>query len=102
MVPIDDKDDLKVIAEARLMLENDNVPVVPCVIGPNRGGREEDTVRAKLLTESRDTWTPDTDEGGNTASHGDHISGKRTYRNFSLWPGSQADTDVGSYEDTRS
>ena len=47
-VPTNDKDDRKVIADARLMLENDNVPVVPCVILPIRGGREEGTVRAKL------------------------------------------------------
>ena len=63
--------------------------------------QRDDLVRTNLWL-NQATWTPDTHERENNFFHVDHISDKRTYRNFPSWLDSLADTDSGSHEDTRS
>ena len=72
-VSADDNDYLKVIADPRLKLEQQTVPVMPCVLCSQSLRRRQPAI---LQFDASDTWNPHTDARGSDSSHVGHISGK--------------------------
>ena len=79
----DEKDYLQVTAEARLKLDSNKVSVMPpCILWSNRRRRLH---ACQTLIESRDIWSPDTDDSRDIASFfGSHLW-KRTRGSSPLW-----------------
>ena len=88
----DDKDYFKVIADARVKLERDTAPAVPCIEKEDSRGKPQavaTSIDASSMRESEAT------------TYGRHRR-ERVCGKLSPWPGAQASFYSRSYADTRS